>query len=35
MSASAVFDGPGTIRLSDRDDRSPAVGEFDARSHQN
>lgn len=27
MSASAVFDGPGTIRLSDRDDRSPAVGE--------
>jgi L-iditol 2-dehydrogenase len=27
MSASAVFDGPGMIRLSDRDDRSPEAGE--------
>jgi 2-desacetyl-2-hydroxyethyl bacteriochlorophyllide A dehydrogenase len=27
MSASAIFDGPGTIRLSDRDDRSPEAGE--------
>jgi 2-desacetyl-2-hydroxyethyl bacteriochlorophyllide A dehydrogenase len=27
MSASAVFDGPGTIRLSDRAEQSPAVGE--------
>jgi 2-desacetyl-2-hydroxyethyl bacteriochlorophyllide A dehydrogenase len=27
MNASAIFDGPGTIRLSDRADLTPAVGE--------